>query len=281
MLSISHHPTFIPHHPLPKAHVAGRIHSTKVSQTVDGSGARYVVFTQGCPLRCLYCHNPDCREICDGHITTVDNLLKDIQRYQADLQAPGGGVVVTGGEPLFQPEFVADLLWNCQKLEIPTILDTSGYANSHSAKHVVQYTDLVLLDIKSFDPQLYTHLTSVSLEPTLQLAQYLNNIGKPTWIRFILIPGLTDPKENVDNLASFLAPLENVERVEVIPFHQMGTAKWEALGYDYTLKHIPPPSDELVERVCSQFRQRGLTVVKAMADVTAEVMAQSLTGIMA
>lgn len=237
----------------------GRIHSVETCGSVDGPGLRFVVFTQGCPLRCLYCHNPDCRDATGGHPTTVDALIADIQRYQTYMAASGGGVTVSGGEPLLQPEFVAELMRRCQVLGIHTALDTSGFSDLASAQQVLQYTDLVLLDIKSYDPQRFTQVTQISREPTIRLARYLSQIGKPTWIRFVLVPHLTDDVENVASLAQFVATLTNVERVEVLPFHQMGAYKWEQLGYDYQLKETSPPSPELVARVCQQFREYGVS----------------------
>ncbi|MGK7887990.1 MAG: pyruvate formate-lyase-activating protein [Leptolyngbyaceae cyanobacterium] len=261
MLPLSRYPSYIPDHPLATAHTKGRVHAITTERTNEGTGIQYMVFTQGCPLRCLYCNNLDCREICGGETKSIDEIMTDIHRYQPDIQSPGSGVVVTGGEPLLQPEFTTELLFQCQHLGIHTTLDTSGYSNLHSAKHVVQNADIVLLDIKSFDPVIYSRVTSVSLEPTLQLAQYLNNINKPTWIRFVVVPGLTDPEDNVDDLAQFIAPFKNVERVEVIPFQQMEASKWAALGHGYTLSNTPTPDDALMERVRQQFRRRGLVVV--------------------
>lgn len=245
---------------LDSGQVTGRIHSVETCGSVDGPGLRFVVFTQGCPLRCLYCHNPDCRDLTDGQPTTVDALMAEIQRYQSYMQASGGGVTVSGGEPLLQPEFVAALMHQCQAVGIHTALDTSGFSDLASAQQVLPYTDLVLLDIKSYDPRQFTQVTQVSREPTLRLAHYLHEIGKPTWIRFVLVPGLTDDVENVAGLAQFVATLTNVKQVEVLPFHQMGAYKWERLGYDYLLKETPLPSPELVARVCRQFREYGVSV---------------------
>jgi pyruvate formate lyase activating enzyme len=237
----------------------GRIHSIETCGTVDGPGLRFVIFTQGCPLRCLYCHNPDCRHPEDGREVTVDALIEEVQKYRSYLRQ--GGVTVTGGEPLMQPQFVAEILARCQALGLHTALDTSGYVQIEAAKPVLDHADLVLLDIKSYDPDLYRQVTQVNLEPTLRFAQHLAAIGKPTWIRFVLVPGLTDPVANVEGLADFVATLGNVERVEVLPFHQMGAYKWEQLGYDYALKETPPASPELVETTVSRFAARGLTAV--------------------
>ncbi|MGR3277894.1 pyruvate formate-lyase-activating protein [Acaryochloris marina NIES-2412] len=240
--------------------MTGRIHSVETCGSVDGPGLRFVVFMQGCPLRCLYCHNPDCRDATGGQVTTVEALITEIKRYQSYMQASGGGITVSGGEPLLQPKFVAELMCQCQALGIHTALDTSGFSDLASAQQVLQYTDLVLLDIKSYDPERFTQVTQVSREPTLYIARYLHQMGKPTWIRFVLVPGLTDDSEDVADLAQFVASLTNVERVEVLPFHQMGAYKWEQLGYDYRLKETPPPSPELVERVRLQFREHGVSV---------------------
>ncbi|WP_008311506.1 pyruvate formate-lyase-activating protein [Leptolyngbya sp. PCC 6406] len=237
----------------------GRIHSIETCGTVDGPGLRFVVFTQGCPLRCLYCHNPDCRHPEDGRMVTVDELIQEIKKYRSYLRR--GGVTVSGGEPLMQPEFVGEIFRRCHELGLHTALDTSGYVLLDHAKPVVAQADLVLLDIKSYDPDLYQRVTHVSLEPTLRFAQYLAEIGKPTWIRFVLVPGLTDPAANVDGLAQFVATLPNVERVEVLPFHQMGAYKWEQLGYDYALKDTPPASAELVQTTRDRFIAQGVTVV--------------------
>lgn len=236
----------------------GRIHSIETFGTVDGPGIRFVVFTQGCPLRCLYCHNPDCRDLRGGKETTVDDLVREIQKYRSYLR--GGGVTASGGEPLMQPQFVAELFQRCHELGLHTALDTSGFCPVETAKPVLAHTDLVLLDIKSYDRALYQQVTSVAIEPTLDLACYLDQIAKPTWIRFVLVPYLTDPVVNVAGLADFVAGLRNVERVEVLPFHKMGEYKWEQLGLDYKLKDTPPASPELVRRTIEVFRDRGLEV---------------------
>ncbi|NEQ43453.1 MAG: pyruvate formate lyase-activating protein [Leptolyngbya sp. SIOISBB] len=237
----------------------GRIHSIETCGTVDGPGLRFVIFTQGCPLRCLYCHNSDCHPPDGGREVTVDDLIQEIQRYRSYLRQ--GGVTVTGGEPLMQPEFVAEILQRCQAIGLHTALDTSGYVPIAAAQPVLDHADLVLLDIKSYDPDLYRYVTQVTLEPTLRFAQYLAEIHKPTWVRFVLVPGLTDRVDNVDGLAKFVATLGNVERVEVLPFHQMGAYKWAQMGHDYALQDTPPPSSELVEDTVARFTARGLTAI--------------------
>lgn len=248
------------HTPQPTG-VQGYIHSVETCGTVDGPGIRLVIFTAGCPLRCFYCANPDCRHMENGKKIGVDDLMEEIKKYTSYMKASGGGVTVSGGEPLYQPHFVAELFKRCKALGIHTALDTSGYCDLHLAKPVIEQADLVLLDIKSFDPEIYTKVTSVSLEPTLAIANYLSQIGKPAWIRFVLVPGLTDATHNVEGLADFIATLKNVEKVEVLPFHKMGEYKWEQLNYDYQLKQTQPPTPAQVETVLNIFRQRGINAV--------------------
>lgn len=160
-----------------------------------------------------------------------------------------------------QPTFVRELLRGCQRLGLHTALDTSGYVHLPTAQAVLDYVDLVLLDIKSFEPDTYTRVTGVAIEPTLQFARYLSSIRKPTWVRFVLVPGLTDATANVEGLADFVSSLNNIERVEVLPFHKMGEYKWEYLGYEYALKDTPIPTSETVVRVKEIFQSRGLQVV--------------------
>lgn len=248
-------------HTLHSTAVQGYIHSVETCGTVDGPGIRFIIFTAGCPLRCLYCSNPDCRYMENGRKVTVDELMEEVQKYTSYMKASGGGVTVSGGEPLYQPHLVAEIFKRCKALGISTALDTSGDCDLPLAKPVIELADLVLLDIKSFDPEIYTKVTSVSLEPTLAIARYLSDIGKPTWIRFVLVPGLTDAPHNIEGLADFVATLKNVERLEVLPFHKMGEYKWEQLGYEYQLKETQPPTAEQVQTAQAIFRNRGINVV--------------------
>lgn len=241
----------------------GRIHSVETCGTLDGPGLRFVIFTQGCPLRCLYCHNPDCREITGGKEVTVDELITEILKYKNYIK--NGGVTVSGGEPTLQAEFVTEIFRQCHNHGIHTALDTSGFVNLTTAKKILKFTDLVLLDIKSFVRETYRKVTAQDLEPTLQFARYLNEINKPTWVRFVLVPDLTDADENIQGLADFVATLDNVERVEVLPFHQMGAYKWEELGYDYQLKDTPPANPQLVSHTINIFKTKGLPVFSGAA----------------
>lgn len=240
---------------------AGYIHSIETCGTVDGPGLRVVVFTTGCPLRCLYCANPDCRQIENGKLTSVDDLVAEIKKYIPYMKASGGGVTISGGEPLFQPEFVREVFKRCQALGIHTALDTSGFCDLEIAKSVLEYVDLVLLDIKSFDSATYHKVTSVDLAPTLALASYLNEVQKPTWIRFVLVPGLTDHPDNIEGLAKFLSAFQNIEKIDVLPFHKLGEYKWKQLGYDYQLKNTPSPTQEEVQAAIAIFNQYGLGAV--------------------
>jgi pyruvate formate lyase activating enzyme len=236
----------------------GYIHSVETCGTVDGPGIRFVIFTTGCPLRCLYCCNPDCRYLENGKKVSVDELIVEIQKYTSYMKASGGGVTISGGEPLYQLEFIREIFRRCKELGIHTALDTSGYCDLEVAKSVLEFVDLVLLDIKSFDPAIYTKITSVSLSPTLQIANYLSEIHKPAWIRFVLVPGLSDDPKNIEGLANFVSTLRNVEKVEVLPFHKMGEYKWEELGYEYQLKETPTPTPEQVQEVLDIFKKKGI-----------------------
>ncbi|WP_369029705.1 MULTISPECIES: pyruvate formate-lyase-activating protein [Streptomyces] len=239
--------------------VTGRIHSWDLSTGVDGPGTRFVLFVSGCPLRCLYCANPDTWHMRDGREATVDEVTAEIEKYRGFITTAGGGVTVTGGEPLLQPAFTAAVLRRCKEAGLHTALDTSGFLGARATDELLADTDLVLLDIKSFDVRAYRELTGGELAPTLNFATRLDRLGSRTWIRYVLVPGRTDDPEAVDGLAGFLAGLGNIDRVEVLPFHRLGTAKYDALGLPFPLRDTPSPGPELVQRVREQFRERGLT----------------------
>lgn len=238
----------------------GSIHSWDISTGVDGPGTRFVVFTSGCPLRCRYCQNPETWKMRDGHPTSVEELLTEIGKYRRFIDLAGGGVTVSGGEPLLQPDFVAALLHEVKRLGLHTALDTSGYLGARASDALLADTDLVLLDIKSWLPGLYRRLTGVEVGPTLEFARRLSELGRPMWIRFVLVPGLTDPPDNVEGIAAFVATLTTVERVEVLPFHKLGAAKYTALGIPFPLADTPAPDETLLRRVRDQFAGRGLPV---------------------
>ncbi|MDA0633570.1 pyruvate formate-lyase-activating protein [Nonomuraea sp. MCN248] len=239
----------------------GTISSWDLSTGVDGPGTRFVVFTCGCPLRCLYCQNPETWRMRDGRRVTADEVMAEIAKYRRFIEVAGGGVTISGGEPLLQPRFTGELLARCHEAGLHTALDTSGLLGHRADDALLADTDLVLLDIKSSLPATYRKVTGGPLEPTLRFARRLADLGRPVWVRFVLVPGLTDAPENVDGLARFVAGLGNVERVDVLPFHRMATEKYQRLGLDFPLARTPAPGPELLDRVHGQFREHGLVSV--------------------
>jgi pyruvate formate lyase activating enzyme len=238
----------------------GRVHSGDLSVGVDGPGTRFVQFLAGCPLRCLYCHSPDMRHMRDGRLSTVDEVMSEVDRYTRFIRAAGGGFTVSGGEPLLQPGFTAALLAAAKERGLHTALDTSGYLGARAGTALLDATDLVLLDIKSWHPGTYQRITGVDVEPTLLFARRLAERGTPIWVRFVLVPGLTDEPSNVEGIARFVALLSTVERVEVLPFHRLGVAKYEALRLPFPLAGTQPPDGALLDRVRDQFAGQGLAV---------------------
>lgn len=239
--------------------MTGRVHSVESCGTVDGPGIRFVLFLQGCPLRCRYCHNPDTWDPAGGRAVTVEALMAEIAGYESYMKYSGGGVTVSGGEPLLQPDFVAALFAACRARGIHTALDTSGCVPLALAEPALDQSDLVLLDFKSHDPAVFRQVTGAELAPTLAVAAYLAEKGIPVWARYVLVPGLTDAEEPIRALAGYLADLGNVEKAEVIPFHKMGEFKWKQLNLEYTLADIPPAHHRDVARVKDIFRNAGLT----------------------
>jgi len=230
----------------------GRIHSIETCGTVDGPGLRYVIFTQGCLLRCQFCHNPDTWKLNKGKEMSVEEIIHDIKTYLPFFQASGGGVTVSGGEPLLQLEFLIELFKECKKLGIHTTIDSSGGCFSRSPQfmekleELLPLTDLVLLDIKEIDPVKHKDLTGLSNDHILDFAQYLAEKKVPVWIRHVLVPTISDNDEDLTKLSEFIKTLNNVEKIEVLPYHKLGIYKWESLGLEYKLKHIEPPTDERV-----------------------------------
>jgi pyruvate formate lyase activating enzyme len=240
------------------------IHSIETCGTVDGAGLRYVAFFQGCPLRCKYCHNPDTWRLTSpgAKFMTVDELADDVMKYKTFIRFSSGGFTASGGEPLLHTEFLYELFRRLKADGIHTALDTSGYSKGNPPLvPLLSNTDLVLLDIKSLNPQKYRDITGVSLDSTLAFAQLLNEMNIPVWVRYVVVPGLTDSDEEAEALADYLAGFSNVERAEVQPFHKMGEYKWEELELPYTLKDTDVPGDELTERIRRIFESRGMVVI--------------------
>ena len=220
------------------------------------------LFLSGCPLRCKYCHNPDTMEMKEGTLEHIDDVVKRILRYKPVFNASGGGVTLSGGEPLFQIAFTRRLLKAVHDAGVHTTVDTSGFLGSRLTDEDLDNIDLFLLDVKSGDPDTYKHVTARQLQPTIDFGDRLHAKGKKVWVRFVLVPGLTDAEDNVQQVADIVARWKGtVERVEVLPFHNMGADKWDKIGLDYELKDVTPPSAESLEHVRSVFRSRGLTVL--------------------
>ncbi|HJY78628.1 MAG TPA: pyruvate formate-lyase-activating protein [Burkholderiales bacterium] len=238
----------------------GYIHSAQLGTTVDGPGIRLVVFLTGCLLRCQYCHNPDTWHKHNGKPYSAAHAMGEISKYADVLKISKGGITLSGGEPMVQTAFTTRIFRRCKELGLHTCLDTSGRMGERLNDAQLMDVDLNLLDIKSGDPEIYQRLTRHPLQPTLDYARRLSDLGRAMWLRFVLVPGLTDGYDNVQRVADFCAGLKTLERVEILRFHQLGRSKWAKLGIDYPLKDAVPPSNELTERVRGQFRSRGLTV---------------------
>ena len=235
----------------------GYCHSYETSSRYDGPGLRLVLFVSGCLLRCTYCHNPDTWHLKDGTYVSVDQVLRRIGDFAPSIQALGGGLTISGGEPMVQLAFTRRILAGAKKMGLHTAIQTSGFLGDRADDNYLSEIDLVLLDIKSSDPETYRRTTARDLAPTLRFAERLASLQKPVWVRFTLVPGETDDPANVDGIARFVAPMKNVDWVEVQPFHQMGSFKWKAMDLEYKLENTQPPSRELVNRVIEQFRAAG------------------------
>ena len=240
--------------------LVGYVHSYEVGSTVDGPGIRFVAFLTGCLLRCQYCHNPDTWHKYNGHPVTVSKAMREIGKYAQVLKISKGGVTLSGGEPMLQRPFVTRIFRHCKALGVHTCMDTSGRLGDRFTDQELMDIDLNLLDIKSGDPEIYQKITRQPLQPTLDYARRLSALGRPMWIRYVLVAGLSDGYDNVQKVADFCAGLKTVQRVEILRFHQMGRDKWQKLGLDYPLENVEPPDAVLTERVREQFRSRGLTV---------------------
>lgn len=242
--------------------ISGSVHSWDLSTGVDGPGTRFVTFLSGCPLTCLYCQNPDTMRMRNGRRVAADELVAEAAKYQRFIGAAGGGATISGGEPLLQPVFAGELFHRFKReLDYHTALDTSGFLGTRATDALLRDVDLVLLDIKSWDRDTYRKVTGRPLQPTLDFARRLAAIDKEVWVRFVLVPGLTDDPENIDGVARFAASLGNVTRVDVLPFHKLGEAKWEALGKPFVLHDTPSPTPSQVAEAKAVFAAQGLTAV--------------------
>ena len=238
----------------------GSMHSWELVTAVDGPDTRMTVFLAGCPLRCQYCHNPDTFEMRHGEPVEADELLRRMRRYRNLFRATKGGITLSGGEVLMQPAFAGRLLRGAKEMGIHTALDTSGFLGAAASDAMLDDVDLVLLDVKSGDPDTYKRVTGRPLAPTIAFGDRLAAKGIEIWARFVLVPGLTDAEDNIEDVARIVERWGSVTRVEVLPFHQMGTDKWEALGLDYPLRGARPPSPEETEHARAVFRAHGFRV---------------------
>jgi pyruvate formate lyase activating enzyme len=237
----------------------GFLHSFTTGSAVDGPGVRLVAWTAGCQFRCLYCHNPDTWNMMNGMAVPLGRAIAELGQYRHGLNIMNGGFTLSGGEPLMQDRFAVRLLSAAKAMDIHTALDTNGFLGERLSDEELKYIDLVLLDLKAWDPARHRELTGKDNGPILEFARRLARLKQPVWVRYVLVPGWTDDADEISQIASFAAGLGNVERVDVLPFHQMGRYKWEKLGIDYTLNDVQPPEPDLVRRVVGQFRSVGLT----------------------
>ena len=235
----------------------GWVHSYETGSTVDGPGVRITLFMSGCLLRCQYCHNPDTWHLKDGTKVELAQAVRRLADFAPMLRAMGGGLTISGGEPLVQIGFTGGMLAAAKRMGLHTAIETSGFLGARADDAYLANLDLVILDIKGGDPETYLEVAGKELEPTLRFAERLNAMGKPVWVRFVLVPGLTDAPENIRQIARFVAPMKNVEWVEVLPFHQMGEFKWKSLGLEYRLAATEPPTPEQVRVAIDIFRQAG------------------------
>ncbi|MFT6926930.1 MAG: pyruvate formate lyase activating enzyme [Psychromonas sp.] len=228
----------------------GRVHSIETCGTVDGPGIRFIIFLQGCLMRCKYCHNRDTWDTEGGKITSVDELMAELVQYRAYMEASGGGITISGGEAMLQPEFVKAIFNACRMEGIHTCLDTNGFVRriDDTVKSVLDVTDLVLLDIKQMDNEKHIDLTHVSNKYTLEFAQFLADRNQPVYLRYVVLPTYTDAEKDVHALGKFIEPMKNIEKVELLPYHELGKHKWTAMGEIYPLDGISPPTHESMEK---------------------------------
>ena len=228
-----------------------QVHSIESFGSVDGPGIRFVIFLKGCAMRCQYCHNPDTWSRAGGQLRSVDDVLAQAQRYRS-YWGENGGITVSGGEALLQIKPLTELFRKAKTLEINTCLDTSAQPFSRDSssfaafEELMKYTDLILLDIKHIDNDVHKQLTGWGNENILDCARYLSDIGKPVWIRHVLVPGINDDDASLHKLRAFIDTLSNVERVDVLPYHSLGVYKWEQLGIPYALTDVKSPTEESI-----------------------------------
>ncbi len=227
--------------------MVGYVHSIETLAAVDGPGVRTAIFMQGCPQRCIYCHNPDTWSNDGGEATEAEELTQKILRYRPYF-VNGGGVTISGGEPFRQIDFVTDFLKRLKRENIHTAVDTCGFFLNDKVKAALEYVDLVLLDIKHTNAEMFTKITSVPFSHTVEFLDYMKEIQKPLWIRQVIVPGYTDSEEQIRALLKMLEGAK-VEHIDLLPYHTLGVSKWEALGIDYPLDGVEPPENEVMDKL--------------------------------
>ena len=238
----------------------GFLHSFTTGSTLDGPGVRVVAWTAGCMWRCLYCHNPDTWTMSNGIPVTVEQAVEQLRKYRYGLKVMSGGVTVSGGEPLMQHRFVVKLLTAARAIGIHTAVQTNGHYGDRLSDAELQTIDLVLLDLKAWDPVRHRRLTGMDADRTRTFALRLAAHNRPMWVRFVLVPELTDQASDIKRIAAFAAELGTVQRVDVLPFHQLGRYKWKELGIPYAPERTEPPTEDALETAARLFRAEGLTV---------------------
>jgi len=237
----------------------GFVHSFTTGSAVDGPGMRVVAWLSGCQFRCVYCHNPDTWKMSNGMPVTLPRAVEVVSQYRHDLRTMRGGLTISGGEPLLQHRFVIRVFSAVKELGVHTALDSNGYFGNRLSNDDLDAVDLVLLDLKAMTPDLHQRLTGMDNEPIHEFARRLAAARKSIWVRFVLVPGWTDDLAEVQRIAEFAASLGNVERVDVLPFHQLGRFKWQKLAMEYQLQNTPSPSRETTDAAIERFRAVGLT----------------------
>lgn len=240
--------------------VKGRIHSIETFGTVDGPGIRYIVFLQGCPLRCKYCHNRDTWNKNGGTEKTAEEVVQDALKYKTYMEFSGGGLTASGGEATAQPEFLYELFKEAKKNGLNTCLDTSGCTKATDIANILELTDTVLLDLKHMIPEDAKSLAGIDINSAIEFAKYLDEKNIPVWIRHVLVPGVTDSEENLNKMGEFVSTLHNVDRFEILPYHTLGVHKWEELGLKYPLDGVPQAEDEDVKRAKDIIEKYGVEV---------------------
>jgi pyruvate formate lyase activating enzyme len=239
----------------------GFIHSFQTGSAVDGPGMRIVGWLSGCQFQCAYCHNPDTWKMTNGMPVSLARAVEVVNQYRHGLRTMKGGLTISGGEPLMQQRFVLKLFAAVQKVGVHTALDTNGHFGDRLRDEDLACIDLVMLGLKAITPELHQRLTGKDNLPVHEFARRLAARRRPVWIRFVIVPGYTDNLDEVGKMADFAAGLGNVERVDLLPFHQLGRFKWERLGMEYQLREAQPPTREKMEEVITRFRKAGLNVV--------------------